>query len=746
MLPRFAGRRRRAAGCALVVASALVAAACSSSDQTADPSPTSAADSTVLETTTSTTATPTTTTIPLDQSKGPVAEPVRHPASAKAIYFVMPDRFENGDPGNDTAGIEGGPLDHGFDPTRRGYHHGGDLAGLRDRLPYIADMGMEALWITPVFTNRFVQGDGTLDGSSSSYHGYWQIDFETIDPHLGSNDDMRELVAEAHALGLDVYFDIVVNHTGDVIGFAEDSYSYLSTETSPFLDADGVEFDPSTIDDPADWPELDAEVSFPYTPVFVPPELSTVKNPAWLNDPTLYHNRGNSTFDGESSLYGDFFGLDDLFTEHPRVIEGMIELYGDMIETYDIDGFRIDTMKHVDLDFWARFAPAIRERAAELGKPDFFFFGEIFSEDPSLGSSHTKVGVPATLDFVVNAGIDRYVTGGTADAIVNAFDQDDWFTDTDNNASMQVTFYGNHDEGRMGHKLARAEPGADDLRLLARSRVALDLLFLSRGAPVVYYGDEQGFTGEGGDQFARHDMFPSQVAEYLDDDLIGTDATAGDSNFDPDHPLYQHIQWLNEVRRENPAFVTGAQIVHEPLGPVFAFSRIDRSERVEHVVITNSNPLAAEQVDIEVVSPATTFRQIGGEGITMTSDADGLLSVEAPPIGTVVLRAETPADPPESEPTIEIERPTAGTEIIFPRYRIQASLGDRRYGEVTFAVSVDGADHQVIGVDDAPPYRVYWDNDHLPAGTEVEFVATVDDGSGRLRSDVVTATLGERTR
>ena len=731
----------------LVLGAIAMAAACSSSAPNADPSRTSGSDAAIDETTAPpTTATPTTTTIPLDQSRGPVADPVRHPASAKAIYFVMPDRFENGDPANDTAGVDGDVLDHGFDPTRRGYHHGGDLAGLSARLPYIADMGIEALWITPVFTNRFVQGDGTIEGSTSSYHGYWQVDFERIDPHLGTADDMKALIDDAHALGLDVYFDIVVNHTGDVIGFAEGAYSYLSTENIPFRDATGVAFDPAAIDDPSDWPELDVGTSFPYTPVFVPPELATIKNPEWLNDPALYHNRGNSTFQGESSLYGDFFGLDDLFTEHPRVIEGMIELYGDMIETYDIDGFRIDTMKHVDLDFWAQFAPAIRERAAALGKPDFFFFGEVFSEDPALGSSHTAVGVPATLDFIVNGGIDRYVSGGPADAaaMAQAFDQDDWYTDTDNNATMQVTFYGNHDEGRMGHKLNRAEPGADDLRLLARSRVAFDLSFLSRGAPVVYYGDEQGFTGDGGDQLARQDMFPSQVPEYLDDDLIGTDATTADSNFDPGHPLYQHVQYLTKVRREHPTFSTGAQIVHEPVGSVFAFSRFDRDERVEYVVVTNSDPVSSNAASIDLLTPSATFTQIGGEGLTASTDADGVLTVDVPPIGTLVFRADERLEPPATEATIRIDRPTTGTELIFRRYRIQATVGDDRYAEVTFAVSVDGADHEVIGVDDAPPYRVYWDNSDLADGTEVEIVATVTDGSGRLRSDVVTATVGER--
>ena len=168
----------------------------------------------------------------------------------------------------------------------------------------------------------------------------------------------------------------------------------------------------------------------------------------------------------------------------------MVELYGDVIERYDVDGFRIDTMKHVNHEFWAAFAPAISARAAEVGKPDFVMFGEVFSSDPILHSSFTNLGVPSTLDFIVNDALHSYVArGGDAAAMAQAFDQDDWFTDHDNNASMQVTFFGNHDEGRLGHFVDVSNPAADDAVLLARARLGHDLLFLTRGAPVVYYGD-----------------------------------------------------------------------------------------------------------------------------------------------------------------------------------------------------------------------------------------------------------------
>ncbi len=724
---------------------AMVAAACSSAapESTAPSSTTTTATaSTVAEATTP----PTTEAAEeLDQSLGPVAAPVRHAASTRPIYFVMPDRFENGDSSNDTAGLEGDKLVHGFDPTHHAWHHGGDLAGLTSRLDYLEGLGIGAIWITPPFTNRFVQGDGTAEGSSSSYHGYWQIDWTQIDPHLGSDDDMRAFIDEAHARDMHVYFDVVVNHTGDVISYAEDSYVYWAQSARPYRDADGNEFDPAEFVGAADFPALDPAVSFAYTPTFADPADATVKAPDWLNDVTLYHNRGNSTFQGESDTYGDFFGLDDLFTEHPRVVAGMIELHGDLIERFDVDGFRVDTMKHVNPEFWAEFAPAMHARAAELGKDDFYLFGEIFNTDPIVQSKHTGLGVDATLDFIMNDGLQRYVSGGSADTLTQAFDADDWFTDADNNASMQATFFGNHDMGRMGYLLDSALPGADDAELLARAKLGFDLLFLSRGVPVVYYGDEQGFTGDGGDQLARQDMFPSQTPAYLDDELIGTDATAADSNFDTSHPLYRHVAGLAALRASHPTLSTGAQIVHEPIGPVFAMSRIDRDERIEYVVLTNSNGSITVPARLPVLTASSTFSQIHArDGLTVAADSSGEILVEVPPLTTIILRAREPLTAPANAFDVTLQRPTPGAVIPTERYRIEAALSEDRWVEVTFAVSVDGAEPTVVGVDDNPPYRVYWNNSELPAETPITITATAADGSGRLHSAVADAMIGDR--
>ena len=177
----------------LLLLLALIAAACDGDGETAT---TAAEPSTSTTTTAAETTTTTTTTDP-----GPVgltAPVVRLPPTGEFIYFVMTDRFDNGDPTNDTGGLGSGTEDadvlrHGFLPTNTGYYHGGDITGLERRLGYLADLGVSSIWITPPFGNRTVQGNGSIAGSSAGYHGYWQTDFTRIDPHLGTNDEMRAL-------------------------------------------------------------------------------------------------------------------------------------------------------------------------------------------------------------------------------------------------------------------------------------------------------------------------------------------------------------------------------------------------------------------------------------------------------------------------------------------------------------------------------------------------------------------------
>jgi glycosidase len=536
-----------------------------------------------------------------------------------------------------------------------------------------------------------------------------------------------------------------MNHTGDVITFSEDTFAYRGTGSAPFLAADGTEFDPAAVAGSPDFPDLDPEISFPYTPTFANESDATIKAPDWLNDVTVYHNRGNSTFQGESSLFGDFFGLDDLFTEDPRVVQGMIDIYTDVIETYPIAGFRVDTAKHVNDEFWAEFMPAIRQAAADAGRPDFFMFGEVFSEDPIFNSFYsTALGFSSTLDFGFDAAVRRFVINRAgAQQLADFFFDDDWFTDADSNASMQVKFLGNHDEGRLGYFTQVGLIGAGEAEWIATMQLAYDLMFTTRGVPLVYYGDEQGFTGSGGDQLARQTMFPSETPEYLDDDLVGTDRTHADEHFDTAHPLYAHYAALAQLRREHPTLETGAQITRSSEGDVFAFSRIDRNVGVEYVVVSNAGDSAAS-VTVPTITPDGAFNPVYGIADASVADPDGMLVVDVPATSTVVLMADRQIGTSAGPADIDIVRPGAGTEIPTSRYRIEAELSDDRYAEVTFSASIDGGAPILLGVDDAPPYRLYWNNGGYADGTEIEIFAVVDDLVNPPIETSVSATLGER--
>ncbi|MBE2234552.1 MAG: hypothetical protein IAE85_13755, partial [Anaerolinea sp.] len=345
-----------------------------------------------------------------------VAEPVQGAIQDEVMYFVLPDRFDNGDPSNDEGAFPGGTLAQtGFLPTDKSFYHGGDLAGLQGKLDYLAGLGVTSIWMTPVLKNAPTGPDSsTAFGIGGSYHGYWILDYEMADPHLGADAELQAFVAEAHDAGIKVFFDMVVNHTADVIDYAEGVHTYRNKTDYPFKDANGVAFDDMDYVGTGNFPELDPDVSFPYTPVFNDPGDATAKNPAWLNNPIYYHNRGDSTFSGESTIYGDFFGLDDLFTSHPDVISGYSEIFKNLIDDYDIDGFRLDTVKHVHMELWQELAPEVIAYAQANGKPDFTMFGEVFDGNAANLSAYTTAGqIPSVLDFGLHGAVASVnVNGG----------------------------------------------------------------------------------------------------------------------------------------------------------------------------------------------------------------------------------------------------------------------------------------------------------------------------------------------
>ncbi|MFJ9420983.1 pullulanase-type alpha-1,6-glucosidase [Streptomyces sp. NPDC101249] len=665
------------------------------------------------------------------------AEPARHDATREQFYFVMPDRFANGSTANDKGGLTGSRLSTGYDPTDKGFYQGGDLKGLTDRLDYIKGLGTTAIWLAPIFKNQPVQGEG--EGASAGYHGYWITDFTQVDPHFGTNKDLERLISRAHAQGMKVFFDVITNHTADVVDYRETSHDYLSKGAFPYLTADGKPFDD------ADYAKGDRRFpavgtgSFPHTPVVA----RNTKVPSWLNDPTMYHNRGDSTYTGESTTYGDFSGLDDLWTERPEVVSGMEKIYQRWVRDFDIDGFRIDTVKHVDMDFWTQWATALDAYAARQGRPDFFMFGEVYSADTSVTAPYVTQGrLDATLDFPFQDAARAYVSqGASAGRLADVFADDYRYTTDKANAYGQVTFLGNHDMGRIGTFLRQDDPEATDAELLAKDRLANEVMFLSRGNPVVYYGDEQGFTGAGGDKDARQTMFASKVADYLDDDLIGTDRTHATDAYDTAAPLYRQISALARLRKAEPALTDGVQTERYAAdgAGVYAFSRTDPKTGTEYVVAFN-NADGARSATFATGSADLRFRGIHGTSATVTSGADRKITVTVPARAAIVLKAASPPAKPTGRPSITLTAPAPGAT---GTVEINADVPGDGLNRVVFAARTGTGAWRVLGSADHAPYRV---TDTVaagvPAGTALAYKAVVVDRSGRTASATATSSTG----
>ncbi|MGW1724662.1 pullulanase-type alpha-1,6-glucosidase [Streptomyces sp. NPDC002306] len=669
------------------------------------------------------------------------AAPARHDDTREQFYFVMPDRFANGDSANDRGGLTGSRLSTGYDPTDKGFYQGGDLKGLTQRLDYIKGLGTTAIWMAPIFKNQPVQGTGA--DASAGYHGYWITDFTQVDPHFGSNKDLQTLISKAHAKGMKVFFDVITNHTADVVDYQEKSYGYLSKGAFPYLTEDGEPFDDAEHAGAGDaFPAVD-EDSFPRTPV-VPAAKKNVKVPSWLNDPTMYSNRGDSTYAGESTTYGDFSGLDDLWTERPEVVRGMEKIYQRWVGDFDVDGFRIDTVKHVDMEFWTQWATALDAYAARQGRDDFFMFGEVYSADTSITSPYVTRGrLDATLDFPFQEAARQYASqGGSARKLAAVFGDDYKYTTDKANAYEQVTFLGNHDMGRIGYFLKQDDPGAGDAALLRKDELANELMFLSRGNPVVYYGDEQGFTGAGGDKDARQTMFASRVADYLDDDELGTDRTHAADAYDPSAPLYRQISALAKLRKANPALTDGVQEQRYAAdGPgVYAFSRTGTGKDTTEYVVALNNAGEARTATFATGSAGMTFRGLYGTDATVRSDAGKKITVTVPAGSAIVLKAAGRLAPPATKPTIAIEAPAAGAT---GTVELTADIDGGRLNRVVFAAQTGNGKWRTLGSADHAPYKVTQTlGEDVPAGTALRYKAVVVDSAGRTASATAASVTG----
>jgi glycosidase len=324
----------------------------------------------------------------------------------------------------------------------------------------------------------------------------------------------------------------------------------------------------------------------------------------------------------------------------------MIDIFGQWIDDYGIDGYRIDTAKHVNPEFWQAFVPPILARAKAKGIDHFHIFGEIAYEEPTATLA-AQVMAESQLPYALDMGFAKaaqLVASGKAGPRLMAefLQQDAIYPGGAKTALGLPTFLGNHDFGRFA-MFVRDMSGSDDAEtLLARVKLGHALMFLLRGVPTVYYGDEQGFISDGNDQLAREDMFPSKVAVYNDNRLIGTKATTAQSNFDTAHPLYRLIADLSQARTASPALRRGLSEVRafaETAPGLLAVERHD-PETGQRVLAVFNTSASALSHNVEVSYRASGVAPLIGNCPTALT-APGTVAIALPAFGFAACILET---------------------------------------------------------------------------------------------------------
>ncbi len=367
------------------------------------------------------------------------------------IYLVMPDRFLDGDRSDDAPNV---------DRSLARAYHGGDLRGIRERLPYLKELGVTVVWMTPFYDN---------DDAKSAYHGYHATDFYAVEEHFGTFDELVALVDEAHRLGIKIMQDQVANHTGD-------SHPWIAGPPTPtwYNGTPASHLDNNFRIDALVDPKSDAEVR-------------------------------------RATLEGWFAGtLPDLDQNDEDAAAYLVQNSLWWIGRTGIDAIRQDTLPYAPRAYWSRWITALR---AEY--PTVTVLGEVFNDDPKIvsyfqgGVARDGVDshVDTLFDFPLGFALVGYVTQqGDARHVADVLAADTLYT----NPRLLVPFLGNHDTARAVSMLG-GDPG--------RLRLAHTVLMTLRGAPQIYYGDEIGMAGAG-DPDCRRDFpggFPGDARDAFSD-------------------------------------------------------------------------------------------------------------------------------------------------------------------------------------------------------------------------------------
>jgi glycosidase len=487
------------------------------------------------------------------------------------IYLIMPDRFANGDLSNDDPARSRGLLDR----SRGRYYHGGDLAGIEARLPYLKDLGVTALWLNPVYDNHDRLNEReTYDGRAiTDYHGYGAIDFYAVDEHLGDLPALRRLVDAAHGAGIKVIQDQVANHSGPYHAWVADP------PTATWFNG--------TLAD----------------------HLANTWQTWTLADPHATPQLQRATLDG---WFIDI--LPDLNQDDPEAAAYVIQNSLWWVGMAGFDGIRQDTLPYVPRRFWRDWMGALKREY-----PDLRVVGELFDGDPALVSFYQgglvrhdgiDTGIDTLFDFPLFFPLRRaFGEGKPLREVAMALAHDHLYP----RPHELVTFLGLHDVARFMN-----EPGAtlDGLRL------AFTFLFTTRGTPLVYYGDEIGLPG-GGDPDNRRD-FPGGWPGDARDAFTAGGRTPGEE------AVFQHVRRLARLRAEHAVLRRGTLMQLLAGEQVYAYAR--RGESGSAVVVINNGPQAAAlDLDVRAGGLPEGARLVDGLGLLPAAEVkNGRLRTTVP--------------------------------------------------------------------------------------------------------------------
>ena len=496
------------------------------------------------------------------------------------IYFLLVDRFNNS---------AAAPAHQPFnDPEFFGFQ-GGKFSGIQAQLSYIRGLGAGAIWLSPVLKNlRFDAG---------TYHGYGIHDFLRAEPRFAdhpshADDELRALVDAAHAAGLFVIFDIVLNHTGNVFGYQSGNETDFHADPQPVLwrDAHGA-----------------AHAELPDVANIANPSLDAVVWPSELQQNKFYRRQGVPG-PGNDTV-GDFDPFKQMKTDDPDLQRFLIRAYQYVIARYDVDAFRIDTLRYLKGDLARLFGNSMREFALSIGKKNFFTFGEVLDSNAeediarfigrNTSDASELVGVDAALDYPLFNILKPVVKASSAPAALASMYQvrktiERNILSSHGDATRYfVTFLDNHDS----HERIRFEDPADPLKFDNQVTLGLAALFALPGIPCVYYGTEQGLHGHGKDPAVREALW-------------------GGPGFNVQGKFYREIQKLAKVRVEQSAMRYGRFYFRPVSGNgrefgispfpqgVVAFSRVLNDQEVVFVANTNTSQKSDLDVIVEITLSA----------------------------------------------------------------------------------------------------------------------------------------------